>query len=62
MADFYGVAIWDSENPSNPYWTEVSVNQSIQKVFKTIVNEPVNQRYPVVIYPSATNYMSGSAN
>ena len=62
MADFYGVAIWDSENPSSPYWTEVSVNQSIQKVFKAIVNEPVNQRYPVVIYPSATNYMSGSAS
>lgn len=62
MADkFYGVAIWDNLNPDTPYYTEVEVNQDLKHNFKAIVQEPVNQKLPTVIYPSATNYLSGSA-
>ena len=57
---FYGIEIWDSTNPNNPYYTEIYVKQEIDYVFHSSVNEPINSKKPIVIYPSNTNYFTGS--
>ena len=59
--EFWGVQIWDITNPDNPYFTDVNVKHSVKPKFNVIVNEPINQKYPVVIYPSKTDYLTGSA-
>lgn len=61
MSVFYGVEIWDSTNPTKPYYTDIDIKHDINNVFKVIVNEPVNNKYPTVIYPNKTNYLKGSA-
>lgn len=61
IQEFWGVQIWDITNPDKPYFTDVNVKHSVKPKFSVIVNEPINQKYPVVIYPSKTDYLTGSA-